>query len=1434
MNQTRHAAGGESSPIAIIGMGCMFPRARNLTEYWRMLRRGEDGIGDVPETHWSAEDYFDPDPKRPDMTYCARGGFLSPIPFDPTEFGIPPTVLEATDTAQLLSLVTTKAALEDAGYGEDRDFNRDRVSVVFGVTGTQELVLPLTARLGHPRWRRALREAGVAPEVAEEVVRRIADSYVSWQENSFPGLLGNVVAGRIANRLNLRGTNCVVDAACASSLAAIHLAALELAVGRCDLALAGGADTLNDIFMFMCFSKTPALSPTGDARPFSSDADGTVLGEGIGVLALKRLSDAERDGDRIYAVLRGIGTSSDGRSQSIYAPHAAGQARALRDAYRLSGFAPDTVELIEAHGTGTAVGDAAEFEALRSVFAETHGGGSWCALGSVKSQIGHTKAAAGVAGLIKAALAIYHKALPPSIKVTRPNPKLEITESPFYLSTELRPWLPRSGRPRRAGVSAFGFGGSNYHAVLEEHDATLPAVGWDGTVQIVALSAPSLEALRGSIEQWQALAADDGFDAAALAYHAAASRQAFRAEHAHRLVLVIEADTKLGPLLADVAASLAEGPSERIAPGSDVFYGGGDPSGKVAFLFPGQGSQYVGMGRELTCTFPEMLDTFAEAEEAGGHSGTRLCDRVYPRPTFDPPEREQQAAALNRTETAQPALGAVCLGMARLLRRFEARPDLLAGHSYGELVALCLAGRYDADTLHRLSKLRGRLMAEQGADAGAMLAVRGSFDDLRHMIDEDKLDLVIANRNAPRQHVLSGRREAIARAAECCRRRGLATTVLPVSGAFHSPLMERALQPFRNALEAVDFASGDLPVFANATGSAYSDDPAEARRSLGDQLIRPVDFVGEIENLYAAGARTLIEVGPRAVLTGLVRDILGDRPCTIRALDASAGRGSALADLARVLAVLAAEGRPVDLTRWERPAAEPRKPRMAIPLTGANYRAPRPERSPVVAAAVSEDAGAARPPSSPSPPPGRSSMERSSASRSIETTPASESSGSDASRCEPAARRESGMEEPTRTPAPRAAPPAVRPSPSEPVSDPCAPSCSEGQSATGDEAAGDTPAGTCEAPDARGLELGSAPPVRAGSPERSAALSEALQLVRQGLDAMQELQRQTAEAHRRFLEGQEQAHATVQRLLDGQQRLVEATVGLSSAESDSPGEPIPPMQADRPAPTSEVIESKAPPAQPVAAVPPAETIHPPVAERVAAAAEAQAEQTASADATEIESMVLSVVCEKTGYPVEMIELDMDLEADLGVDSIKRVEIVAALEERLAGFGGVAPEHMGDIRTLRQVVGFVAADLGREETPAARAESASAQPSGSSEAGAAPNADGFSKMLLEVVSELTGYPVEMLDLSMDLEADLGIDSIKRVEILAAVEAREPGLPPVTPEHMGDLRTLAQIVAYCAGGAENATPTDAKTEPRPAEPADAATDPARAVPGAAATS
>ncbi|MEK7721511.1 MAG: beta-ketoacyl synthase N-terminal-like domain-containing protein, partial [Elusimicrobiota bacterium] len=593
-----------------------------------------------------------------------------------SEFGLAPNALEATDSAQLLGLLAARMALEDADYGPVRDFDRSRVSVILGVTGTLELVIPLGARLGHPKWRKALAEFGIAGEDAEAIISRMQEDYVPWQESSFPGLLGNVVAGRIANRFNLGGTNCVVDAACGSSLASVHMAALELASGRSSMVVTGGVDCFNDIFMYMCFSKTPALSASGDARPFDASADGTALGEGLGMMTLKRLADAIKDGDRIYAVLKGVGSSSDGKGKAIYAPSAEGQTRALRNAYSVAGVSPDTVELVEAHGTGTTVGDGVEVDALAGVYGSGKKAGAWCALGSVKSMIGHTKAAAGSAGLIKAALSLYNKTLPPTIKVDAPLRQLADGTTPFYLNTELRPWI-RKDHPRRAAVSALGFGGANFHAVLEEYSAEKQRPDWDGDVQIAALSGTGSEALKRELKFWKGLGWNE------IRVKAMRSRAAFKASDAARLTFVLERDRRDADKLIDSALLNldAQKTGKAWTTPDGLFFSSGATE-KLAVLFPGQGAQYPCMQRDIVCRFPVALDILSAADkEFGGEKS--LSDFIYPRAVFTPAGRQLQADELRDTRIAQPALGAASLGAYRVLSGFGLSPDAFAGHSYG-------------------------------------------------------------------------------------------------------------------------------------------------------------------------------------------------------------------------------------------------------------------------------------------------------------------------------------------------------------------------------------------------------------------------------------------------------------------------------------------------------------------------------------------------------------------------------------------------------------------------------------------------------------------------------------------------------------------------------------------------------------------------------
>jgi acyl transferase domain-containing protein/NAD(P)-dependent dehydrogenase (short-subunit alcohol dehydrogenase family) len=1171
-------------PVAIVGMSCFFPRSPGLKAFWRLLVQGQDAITDVPATHWSKQDYFDPDPRTPDHVYCARGGFIPAIDFDPSEFGIPPSSLEATDTSQLLALAAAKQALRDAGLS----YNPTRTSVILGVTGTQELVIPLSARLGFPKWRQALQEEGIEGERCEQIIRRIGDSYVAWQENSFPGLLGNVVAGRICNRLDLGGTNCVVDAACASSLAAVHLALLELVSGRSDTVITGGVDTLNDIFMHMCFAKTQILSPTGDARPFSKDADGTVLGEGLGLVVLKRLPDAERDGDRIYAVIQGIGSASDGRSQSIYAPRIEGQLQTLRAAYTDAGIDPASVGLIEAHGTGTRVGDKVEFSALCEIMGTSSAGGRRCALGSVKSMIGHTKAAAGAAGLIKVALALYHKVFPPTLKADTPDPALGLETSPFYLNTRTRPWLSTGGQPRRAGVSAFGFGGSNFHLVLEEHRPQKPCIAWDDSVHIVGFSAERrsdlLESMAAFVKELERPASNVSWTRAA-----AQSRRRFDSRQALRLVVVAEHADQALSALRKAAERLQSSPPQDGFELPDCFFGSSSIPGRIGFLFPGQGSQYTGMGCSLVGWFPSAMRVIQQAQDIVP-SQPPLGDLIYPPAGLGTESAEQ---ALRSTDKAQPAIGAVSLALLRVLEEFEVTPEAVAGHSFGELTALCAAGWITEAEFFTLAAARGRAMAQ--TESGAMLAVRAPLGELEALMRRLSLPLVLANRNSPDQGVLSGPSAAIAEASVACRKSGFAVAELAVDGAFHSPLMRNAHALFIKTLDAVRLTPQATAVFSNHTAQPYPHQSEDAGRILAAHMLQPVDFVGEIEAMYRAGVRTFLEVGPRSVLTKLVTAILKNRPFQAFALDASNGRGSEIVDFAKALSRLAALGYPVRLEKWESPEPPAEDYRMRVALTGANFRAaaaglrsaPRPVATPVT-------------------------------DKTDQTTPETIRSG----------------------------PPAAF---------------------------------------SRAARLGQLSPnsedamTRNDNDQRIPA-TEALRSVQEGLKAIQTIQLQTAQAHQKFLETQSEATRVLLELVRSTSRLTEPVDYLRPA-APVPVAPLPVASA----PPPEAIGA------PTAAAPSAPISFEPIEAATAAIS------TPPSGLSGLETTLLAVVSDLTGYPVEMLGLEMDIEADLGIDSIKRVEILSTLEEKLPGLPAVAPEDMPRLKTLAQIIAHFTGSLPATKT-----------------------------------------------------------------------------------------------------------------------------------------
>ena len=923
-----------ATPVAVVAMTAIYPGEPGLEGYWRTLTGGRDAISDVPPSHWLIEDYFDPDPKAVDRTYCKRGGFIDPVHFDPVQFGLPPNALPATDSAQILALIAAKQVLDKATRG-GAEVDLDRVDVVLGVASTTELVVQMSARLQRPIWRKAMLENGLPDDEAEEICRDIADHYPPWVESTFPGLLGNVVAGRVANRLNLGGSNFVTDAACASSLSALQVALHRLYLYESDLVLTGGVDALNDVMMYMCFSKTPAFSQTGDCRPFSDAADGTIIGEGVGMLALKRLSDAERDGDEIHAVIRGLGSSSDGRASSVYAPRSEGQAKALRRAYERAGYEPSTVGLLEAHGTATKAGDVAEFAALKSVFTDVD---SRCAIGSVKSQIGHTKAAAGAAGLIKAVLALQHSTLPSTLKVERPNPALGLAETPFYINAQTRPWVRTGDRPRRASVSSFGFGGSNFHVTLEEYRGEQRAKRLRILpTELVVLSASSEAGLEKRAAEIVA-AVRAGESLARIAFESAGEFDASRAARAG----LVAADTKSLETLAErLRKALAEGAGAQLKDPNIAMGFGQAREGKTAFLFPGQGSQYVGMGADLALDFPEALAVW------DGLDGdlADLHGVVFPEPGFDASSLDAQKAELTAMANAQPAIATTSLAQLALLDVLGVTADAAAGHSFGEVTALAAAGVIPMERLVETARTRGVLMAEAGRGKdGAMLAIAASAEDVRALLDSQPQSagsLVMANDNAPQQVVLAGHASDIAWAEAAAKSAGWTSRRLPVASAFHSSIVAASSEPLATYLKTLKLGQAGFPVYANATAQPYGEQVAD---QLADQVRQPVKFREMIEAMARDGVTRFIEVGPGRVLTGLVGQILDTTPHIAVALDDPKAGG--LRGWHRGLAALAADGVALDLVslfdHYDAPAKHVAAPAHAVLVGGANLGKPYP------------------------------------------------------------------------------------------------------------------------------------------------------------------------------------------------------------------------------------------------------------------------------------------------------------------------------------------------------------------------------------------------------------------------------------------------------------------------------------------------------------
>ncbi len=1375
-----------SSDIAIIGMAGFFPDAPDVDTYWHNILRRHVAFSEIPARRWDWRLYYDSDPQAPDKVVSRWGGFLPETVFDPLLFGIPPKTLTSVETVQLLVLESTRLALADAGY-QERPFDRERTSVFIGAGAGEN-------DLGQMFSFRALMPHYFGPSAAE-ILSRMKPGVPEWDPDVFTGVITNIIAGRVANRFNLGGTSCTIDAACASALAALRAGIMELRSGESDLAIVGGADTLMGPFAYSCFSVVGALSPKGVSRPFDEQADGLVLGETVATVILKRLADARRDGDRVYAVIKGIAASSDGRAKSLTAPSADGQHLVLTRAYRNAGIDPRTVGLIEAHGTATKVGDLAEAAALKQFFSRQAAEARSCAVGSVKSQIGHAKCAAGIAALIKAVLALHHKVLPPTVGVETPIADLDGPDNPLYLNTRTRPWIVDGRHPRRAGVSAFGFGGTNFHAVLEEapaeaggRPALAPVATWDS--ELLLFKADGREALRQKIAALlRQLRAGAVCALKDLAF-TLAGEYSSQKEDGVRLAVVAASLPDLAAKLESAVTMLDSG----AAAAAGIYFEAGAPlaADRIAFVFPGQGSQYPGMLKSLAVAFAEVRAVFERFDAHLAEQLPKPLSRyIYPPDLFKSEEQKSVERALTQTFVAQPAMGAADAAMLRLLALLGLRPAMTAGHSYGEYVALFAAGVLDEKALALISEARGRFILQASQpEPGTMAAVKAPEEAVADAIAG--LDQVwIANLNGPRQTVISGTSAGVRQAIERLSRKKLSCVPIPVACAFHSPIVAGAQSRLAEFFGQFEFRPAHIPVFSNTTAGLFPEAAEAIRNLLVEQLARPVRFVDEVEAMYAAGARIFVEVGAGNVLTHLIDRILDGKPHAAICTDIKGQ--AALTQLQHALGRLAVLGTPLTLEPLftgrgvrrldlERLTAQGSAVlsktayiigqggvRPAAQAARAHIHPPRPIRfaddGPATPEPLPQIALTPETPHTPSF--GGETMEtfkpapavhgampdvtvmvkfQELMSQFLETQKAvmtaylgaGEGTGLDAVGAAFAA---APLLNPSAVPAEplRFEPAPAWDSPSAPVPPPPA--------AVREEAA------TAPAPEQR-FDL-SAVLLKIVS-DRTGYPGEMLDLKLEieadlGIDSIKRVQ--ITEELVASLE------AVGIKLPNEELAAVAGSVTL--------GDIITKLQV--------LIQTQpAQSAQPSAAAPAA-----PVGFDLAAT-------------------LLRIVSERTGYPSEMLDLKLEIEADLGIDSIKRVQITEELVASLDAAGIKLPnEELAAIAgsiTLGAIVEKLQALL-QAHTARPAAQPVTAPPATLVQP-MAPALDAKA-MLLGIVSDLSGYPAEMLDLKLEIEADLGIDSIKRVQImehfLAALEKQQLTLPDAEVAQLAASVTLGEIVA-----------------------------------------
>ncbi len=922
MNAGRRGGGDVREDIAIVGMSCLFPGADTVSRYWHNIVHKVDCITDAPPD-WQPELFFDPEGEDTDRSYTQKGGFLGDVSrFDPTRYGVVPRSVDGAEPDHYLALRCAFEAFTDAGVPEV-PLERSRTGVIIGRglfvnrgwvsvfqrTFAVDQVIGVLRRL----------EPGRSEEDFAALRAELKRNLPTGSAEAVPGLVHSALVGRIANRLDLNGPAYTIDAACSSGLLAVEHGMRELRGGSCDAVLVGGSQVSTPAQVHVLFCHLTALSAEGRIAPFSADAAGTVLGQGCGMLVLKRRGDAERDGNRIYALLKDIGVSSDGKGAGLLAPLSEGQQLSMRRAYERAGISPMTVGLIEAHGTGIPLGDATEFESLEACMTGD-GTREPFGIGSVKSMIGHLIPASGAASLIKTALALYHRVLPPTLHAEKRNPDLGWQRTRAFLINEARPWLHGNRTtPRRAGINAFGFGGINAHAILEEYtDGEEPEptrLECEWPAELVLVSAPNRDALGErlhSVARWvEAAGSVRLLDIAATCA---------KDHGASRMAVVARSREDLVKKLRHAAGLLADPERDRIVDRRHGLAWFDQPlgrTGRVAFVFPGEGAQYVNMLDGLCRHFPEVRRQFDLTAAALAESG---ADRPFGHVLFPQPAGVEWAEeTLYGLESAVASVTAAGRGLLDLLASLGVLPDAIVGHSSGEFGALLAAGAYEAESeedgirsIVAGARSARELERSELVPTGGLLSVGGTKPEVvAEVLERFDGRLVVAMENCPRQLVLAGSEADVQAAHEALSGKGGLCERLRWNRSYHTEAFRPASEIIERFYDTFEMHTPKVELWSCATAARYPEDPRLVKELAVRQWSSPVRFRETIEAMYDAGVRLFVEVGPRGNLSAFIADTLADRPHAVVPMDLH--RKESIQQLCTAVGMLAAQGVEVDL-----------------------------------------------------------------------------------------------------------------------------------------------------------------------------------------------------------------------------------------------------------------------------------------------------------------------------------------------------------------------------------------------------------------------------------------------------------------------------------------------------------------------------------------